>query len=90
MEAKFCCEECGRPFTVDPDSGVANHLTDDGTVDYEADADHVPYGEDPSDGETGEGEDDEPFVDPWEEAERRELRRMSGRFGDEDTEDDEE
>jgi uncharacterized Zn finger protein (UPF0148 family) len=36
------CDECGGDFEIDG-SGVANHLTEDGDVDYDADADHVPY-----------------------------------------------
>ena len=36
------CDECGGDFEMDG-SGVANHLTEDGDVDYDADADHVPY-----------------------------------------------
>lgn len=41
----FYCFECGQPFAVDVDSGVSNHLTSSGDVDYDADEDHVPYGE---------------------------------------------
>lgn len=49
MGDRFYCDECGEPFAVDRDSGVANHVTEDGGVDYDADADHVPYGTDPCD-----------------------------------------
>lgn len=37
------CFVCGEPFETD-DAGITNHVTDDG-IDYDADADHVPYGE---------------------------------------------
>jgi len=36
------CHQCGRPYRID-DSGVANHVDDAGDIDYDADADHVPY-----------------------------------------------
>jgi hypothetical protein len=41
------CTECGRPYFVTPE-GTAHHVGDgpDG-VDYEADAGHVPYGDEP-------------------------------------------
>lgn len=41
------CTECGRPYFVTPE-GTAHHVGDspDG-IDHEADAGHVPYGEEP-------------------------------------------
>ena len=36
------CDECGEPFRIDG-TGIANHLTADGGIDHDADADHVPY-----------------------------------------------
>ncbi len=36
-----CCYECDEPFIID--DGVAHHITSDGEVDYDRDADHVPY-----------------------------------------------
>jgi hypothetical protein len=38
------CDQCGRAFAVNGD-GTANHLTDEGAIDHDRDADHVPYGE---------------------------------------------
>ena len=35
------CYECGGPVKIDPDSGVANHVDDNGRIDYEIDALHV-------------------------------------------------
>jgi hypothetical protein len=37
------CDLCGEPFEIITATGVANHVTPDGDVDYDADADHVPY-----------------------------------------------
>ncbi len=36
-----CCFECDEKFIVE--DGVAHHITSDGEVDYDRDADHVPY-----------------------------------------------
>ena len=36
------CHQCGGEFTIDA-AGVAQHLTDDGEIDYDKDEDHVPY-----------------------------------------------
>ncbi len=36
------CHVCGEPFRIDND-GIANHVDEDGDIDYDADADHVPY-----------------------------------------------
>ena len=41
-EATLLCAQCSEPYVVTAD-GVANHQTRDGEVDYDADADHVPY-----------------------------------------------
>lgn len=38
------CDECGEPFELDGNE-VATHITADGDVDYDADGDHVPYGD---------------------------------------------
>jgi len=40
--ARRPCDRCGRGFRVDP-TGIANHVADDGTIDHEADGDHVPF-----------------------------------------------
>ena len=37
----ICCYECGGEAVIEPD-GTAYHLTDDGAVDYDLDADHTP------------------------------------------------
>lgn len=42
----FYCDECGHAYSIEP-NGVARHITEDGETDYDADADHVPYGEEP-------------------------------------------
>jgi len=57
MGDRYYCDECGERFVIDPDSGVANHLNDDDTVDYDADEDHVPHGDEPC-GEEDDGIDD--------------------------------
>lgn len=44
MDSPRDCFQCGNLFETTVD-GVANHLTLDGDIDYDADADHVPYGE---------------------------------------------
>lgn len=36
------CAQCGNAFTID-DRGIAEHTNADGSVDYDQDADHVPY-----------------------------------------------
>lgn len=36
------CHQCGEPYEID-NNGVANHVDADGNIDYDADADHVPY-----------------------------------------------
>jgi len=36
------CHQCGQEFEID-DSGIATHMTEDGDIDYDQDADHVPY-----------------------------------------------
>ena len=42
----FYCDECGRTYSVDH-SGMARHMGEDGETDYDADEDHVAYGEEP-------------------------------------------
>ena len=44
-ERETLCAECGQPFTLDANE-VAHHVDDDGRVDHDADAYHVPYGDD--------------------------------------------
>ena len=44
MPGLFYCNECGEPYEID-DSGILRHVTADGEIDYDNDADHVPYGE---------------------------------------------
>lgn len=39
-----CCRECGNPMMVG-DDGVSHHLSDDGWVDHDLDADHVAIAE---------------------------------------------
>ena len=39
----FICDKCGKLFTIDG-CGIARHAGADG-IDYDADADHVPYGQ---------------------------------------------
>lgn len=41
-EDEFWCHECGQRARID-EMGIANHLTADGEIDYDADADHVPF-----------------------------------------------
>jgi hypothetical protein len=36
------CHDCGEPFVTD-ENGISNHITEDGDIDHDADADHVPY-----------------------------------------------
>lgn len=38
------CNECGKPYALS-DSDIANHIDENGNIDYDADANHVPYGE---------------------------------------------
>lgn len=38
------CRECGGAMSIS-DTGIANHLNDDGGIDYDADAQHVPLAE---------------------------------------------
>lgn len=38
------CYECGNPMQVDG-HGITNHLTADGGIDYDRDAQHTPYAE---------------------------------------------
>lgn len=38
--AALFCHECGKDVVVE-DNGVSHHLTADGAVDFDADADHV-------------------------------------------------
>lgn len=38
------CAECGQAMQID-DDGVANHLTEEGEIDYDADAEHVAIDE---------------------------------------------
>lgn len=38
------CAECGLPMDVD-DNGVSHHLTKDGDIDYDTDAEHAAYEE---------------------------------------------
>lgn len=38
------CVECGEEFGYE-ENEVAHHLTEEGSLDYDTDADHVPYGE---------------------------------------------
>jgi len=38
------CFECGNPMRID-ENGIANHLSEDGDIDYEQDKDHVALAE---------------------------------------------
>lgn len=40
------CHECGKPFFIE-ENGIAHHTSDDG-IDFDADADHVPFTLEPS------------------------------------------
>lgn len=40
MKTELTCAECGNSMALD-DSQISNHLTSDGTIDYDQDADHV-------------------------------------------------
>ena len=40
----FYCDECGRQYELDI-AGVSTHLDETGNRDYDADEDHVAYGE---------------------------------------------
>jgi hypothetical protein len=45
------CHQCGQEFELD-EFEVARHVTESGEIDYDADADHIPY-------ELSEDEDDD-------------------------------
>lgn len=34
------CRKCGKPYEVE--NGISNHITIDGAIDYQTDADHLP------------------------------------------------
>lgn len=38
------CNECGKSYVLS-DEGISNHIDENGDVDYEADSNHVAYGE---------------------------------------------
>lgn len=42
----LCCHQCGQAYFVE-DDGTSHHSSDTGPdgIDWDADADHVPYGE---------------------------------------------
>lgn len=42
LDERPSCDWCGERFTID-DAGIANHLGEEGGVDHDADADHVPF-----------------------------------------------
>lgn len=44
-DAPLCCDHCGEPYFVDED-GVSHHVSEEDPqgIDFDADADHVPYG----------------------------------------------
>ena len=63
--AKFYCEVCGELFEVDEDSGVSNHITEEGEVDEEADANHEPCGDEPLDEPYNDDMDVDPDEEPW-------------------------
>lgn len=37
------CFECGQEMEVDNNSGLSNHVDEDGNTDYDQDADHVAF-----------------------------------------------
>jgi len=41
---ELTCFKCGQLFRID-EYGIAQHLTVEGEIDYDQDADHVPYGD---------------------------------------------
>jgi hypothetical protein len=48
MARKLYCFACGEEMEITA-SGVSHHLTSDGEIDYDADADHVAYAEEEED-----------------------------------------
>ena len=40
------CAECGEPMLVEEGTEVSHHVTEDGDIDYQADADHVAIDDD--------------------------------------------
>jgi len=40
--AKHICDECGQEFQIDWND-IAQHLDEEGGIDFDRDADHVPY-----------------------------------------------
>ena len=38
--SSWSCRECGGPMEINA-RGVSNHVSDDGEIDYDVDADHV-------------------------------------------------
>ena len=45
------CDVCGQPYLVN-ENGVSHHIDNDSLtgIDHDADADHVPYGEEAHEG----------------------------------------
>ena len=41
MEELYC-HECGQEFIIS-ESGIATHVDEQGFIDHDADADHVPF-----------------------------------------------
>lgn len=42
MSKALYCHLCGEEFIID-ENGIANHIHEDGEIDYDADSRHVPY-----------------------------------------------
>jgi hypothetical protein len=43
-EGKLHCDQCGQEMEIGSDGeGVSHHLDDDGNIDHDQDADHVPF-----------------------------------------------
>jgi hypothetical protein len=44
------CHQCGKNFFIDAETQTAHHIDEEGDIDHDADADHVPYSLDDADG----------------------------------------
>jgi hypothetical protein len=53
MSKKLYCDQCGQAYCISDDE-IACHVDDMGAIDYDKDADHVPYGDDEVDDEIPE------------------------------------
>ena len=44
MRSSNVCDECGNNY-ITTDLEITHHVKEDGTIDYDADSEHVAYGE---------------------------------------------